>query len=201
MDDEKITKHESYGCISMSTNFGGDKSLFGSSIPHSEYISIRINEAEDHRYLNQNTHVPKRELIEINMSKTQFAEFITSMGKGTGVPCTITRVNGEKREPCPFTPKAEVHRQEFEAHLDDIKKEMDEAIAKTHELFAKKTLNKSDKESLLRALEHLRTQVISNSGYQVQMFNEQMDKTLFEAKAELEAFANKNNILMLKEGE
>ena len=197
----KLT-HESYGSIILTKPLNShDKTLFGSSIKHSDIIRLRICQAEYERELSYDAYHPRKELIEVEMSTSQFAELITSIGKGEGTPCTIKRVNGKNMQPCPFTPKAEIHRQEFEAHLDDIKKEMDEAITKTQELFAKKTLNKSDKESLLRALEHLRTQVISNSGYQVQMFNEQMDKTLFEAKAELEAFANKNNILMLKGGE
>lgn len=57
------------------------------------------------------------------------------------------------------------------------------------ELFSqKKTLTRVDKDVILNKLHHLNMDIGCNMGFIADQFNEQMDKTVMEAKGEIEAF-------------
>ena len=62
-------------------------------------------------------------------------------------------------------------------------------------LFAeKKSLNKADKEDIINKLTQIASAINTNVNFTYKMFNEQMDKTVMEAKGEIEAFCqNKLN--------
>ena len=180
--------HESYGSIILTKPLNShDKTLFGSSIKHSDIITLRICQAEYERQLSYDAYYPRKELIEVEMSTSQFAELITSIGKGEGTPCTIKRVNGKNMQPCPFTPKGQTHHDEFIEHQQDIKEKLSDFSKNLQALLEKKTLNKSDKEQILRSLQNLSADITVNSAYQVTMFEEQMAKTVHEAKLEIES--------------
>lgn len=180
--------HESYGSIILTKPLNShEKTLFGSSIKHSDIITLRICQAEYERQLSYDAYYPKKELIEVEMSASQFAELITSIGKGEGTPCTIKRVNGKTMQPCPFTPKGQIHHDEFVEHQQDIKEKLSDFSKNLQALLEKKTLNKSDKERILRSLQNLSADITVNSAYQVTMFEEQMAKTVHEAKLEIES--------------
>ena len=60
----------------------------------------------------------------------------------------------------------------------------------------KGTLKKADKEEILRKLNKLKMDIGINTDFIVNQFNEQMDKTITEAKGEIEAFCqNKINAI------
>lgn len=60
--------------------------------------------------------------------------------------------------------------------------------------FDKKSINKGDKEQIIKKLEHLVMQIGAITEFVYRQFNEQMDKTVMEAKGEVEAFCqNKMN--------
>lgn len=57
------------------------------------------------------------------------------------------------------------------------------------ELFeSRKTLRKSDKDMIMAALYSARQNIGSNAEFIVDSFNEQMDKTVTEAKGKIESF-------------
>ena len=58
----------------------------------------------------------------------------------------------------------------------------------------RKAIGKGDREEIIKMLEHLKIQISSNTEFIYRQFNEQMDKTVMEAKGEVEAFCqNKMN--------
>ena len=76
-------------------------------------------------------------------------------------------------------------------------KKSNELINEVVELFSsKKTLTKADKENILKKLNMLNYDIGSNIGFIADQFNEQMDKTVMEAKGEIESFCqNKINAI------
>lgn len=190
-----IEKHPSYGLIGITRTYGGDNVLFGSSIKHNNTITLRISRAEYHRDLHHDSFYERDGIIEVSMSNSQFAELITSANIGGGVPCTIRRMGKELVEPCPFKDKREQFTEELNNDLNKINKTSNEIISQVTQLFEeKKTLNKADKEAILSKLYTLNTQLNANSKFVYEMFQEQMDKTVKEAKGEVEAFVmNKIN--------
>ena len=102
-------QHPSYGMIRLSRSSigGGGTALFGSSIMHNDVIRLSISkgimerEGSEDRFFARESM--KDQIVEVEMSYTQFAEAITSLNIGGGVPVTITRLNGDYVERCPYS--------------------------------------------------------------------------------------------------
>ena len=123
------------------------------------------------------------------MSHTQFANLVSSFNIEPGIPVTIRRLNGKSMEECPFKDRGAMHMDEYREHLAKQTELTSELIRKTRELLeAKKTFTKADKKELLDMLLALDNEIRPNEEYMVEAFQEQMDTTTQEAKAEIEAF-------------
>ena len=190
-------EHPSYGMLGFHRVSGGDPHLFGSSIEHNNKIQLTLKTAAVERNLSTDWYYGRRTLFAVEMSQTQFADLISSMNVGDGVPVTIRDMNGERMPPVPFESKAEQHRQEFRQTLENTYADTQELISQLSELFStKKALNKKEQENILQKLNHISQNLQSNQEYQLNLFHEQMEKTVSEAKGEVEAFVM-NKMLML----
>lgn len=190
-----LEKHPCYGMLGFSRRSGGAAPLFGSSIQHRDVICMTLKHGELGRHLNNDRYFGKGTIAEVEMSYSQFAEAITAMNIGDGVPCTIrfTEKDGYVKD-IPLVSKQKQFEQEFADHLTDIKQEASNAIDEVKEIFEKKSIGKRDKEQIIKKLEHLAMQIGANTEFVYRQFNEQMDKTVMEAKMEVEAFCqNKMN--------
>jgi hypothetical protein len=127
--------------------------------------------------------------VEIEMSYVQFAEAVTSLNQGVGVPVTVRFANGRNMAPCPYASKDEQFRAEFNADLRELAQTVDSAVKRAETLFdSKKPLNKSEKDELLTMITSLSTEIKSNIPFVRDRFVEQMDKTVTEAKGNIEGF-------------
>lgn len=187
-DEEVRQQHESFGMIGAHRIQGGDGKLFGSSVKHFHGIRIAIKRAEKIRDLNEDRFYGKEELIEVELSPAQFAQFITSMNIGDGVPCTLRRVNGKRMEECPEVNERETFEREFKEKIAGVMGEMNKLVAEVEEIFDKKSINKGDRAIVLSKLSLLMQEIRSNMPFVQSQFNEAMEKTVREAKAEVEAF-------------
>ncbi|NFO98772.1 hypothetical protein FDC62_11315 [Clostridium botulinum] len=193
--------HESYGMLQINRVSSGNRSLFGSDIKHNNTITLRINPAEYERSLNSDYYFATRvPYIEIEMSPVQFAEAITNMNT-QGVPCTIKQINGTYTEKCPFRDKTEVFNKEFERQMNDIANRINLLTNRTTEILNNsKAPKKSEKEEILDAIEKLKMEIRSNIPYIKNEFEKQVEKTVVEAKSEVEAYiTHKVTSLGLKE--
>jgi hypothetical protein len=186
-------KHESYGALEISRCQRPSTALFGSSILHDNTIRIRISAAELRREYNTDrmyvSSSRKDTYAEAEMSYNQFAEAVTSLNLGGGIPVTVRFAGGRAMEPCPFVGKDEQFRAEFKARLEELAATVNGAVSRAEELFdIKKPLNKAEKEEILSLLHSLSTEVNSNIPFVRDCFAEQMDKTVTEAKSEIEGF-------------
>lgn len=188
--ENNYIKHPSYGLLQFSRMSGRLTNLFGSSIQHKDTIRLRISEGEVKRDLSTDWYCDNGRIIEVEMSYSQFAEAITSMNVGSGVPVTIRWVREEGRiEPCPFTDKKQQFKEEFKHRLDKANETANQLILNVEKLFEeKKNLTKKDKDEILSMLIKIYQSINGNSDFVYRMFNEQMDKTTTEAKGEIEAF-------------
>lgn len=185
------TSHPSYGTIMFNRAYGGKTPLFGSSIEHSNVIIMELRHAEIERGLNRDWVYGKAPIAEIEMSYSQFVEAITSFGQGTGIPVTIryTEKDG-KIPPCDFVSKRKQFTDEFKGKTKNAMNESQQLIQDVTDLFSqKKALTKADKEAVISKLRKLSMDLGCNLDFIADQFNEQMDKTVMEAKGELSPFA------------
>lgn len=199
--DEETIKHPSYGQVQFCRTTTTGASFYGSELEQDHYISLEISTSEINRTLTQDWYFQNEQLIRVRMSSGQFSELITSMNNGSGVPCTIERLKGEK---IPDLPKQEsrkdfVHRK-FEDRMREFTNSIRENQSKAKDIVKKKTLSKQDIHDLTHQLEWLTVEVERNIPFFAKCFQETMDEVVHEAKLEVEnAIQHKINTLGLAE--
>ena len=133
-------QHPSYGMIrfARSSIGGSGTALFGSSIMHNNVIRLSISKGMMEREGNEDWFLAGTDIndmiVEVEMSYTQFAEAITSLNIGEGIPVTITKVNGTFVEPCPYSDRQKVMRREVDEATRDL--ELKSNIPYLQKLFA-----------------------------------------------------------------
>lgn len=190
--------HNSYGLIGFHRQTSTKaENLFGSSLKHRDTINMTVYRAGVRRDGNMDWYSTEEQLISVDLSPNQFADLITSMNVGFGVPCTITRYNNEAMEECPFISQQEQFIDEFKETCDKIGN--DSAGAKLNqlqEILAKKTIGTNDRTKIFEIFNNLINDIKSNIPWIHKEFSDAMDKTVTEAKASVEAFVQ-NKIISL----
>jgi hypothetical protein len=186
MESERLS-HPSYGQILFTRTTGNNTNFYGSELPQDHYISMEVHTSEIKRDLSCDRYSPKQQIIRLRMSSGQFAEMITSMNRGTGVPCTIERIKGEgvPELPTQESRKEFVHRK-FEDRMKEFGDRIRENQTKAKNIIKKKTLSKQDIHDLSLQIDWLTNEVEDNIPYFARCFQETMDEVVFEAKTEVE---------------
>lgn len=191
-DDKVITEqHPAFGqiAISRSTHGGGvDRGahLYGSDFVHMRSIGITISRSERRRELAHDWHYPKSPaLIEIMMSESQWATFVSSVGQGEGVPCTIERVDGV-RQPTLERPKdrADQFGGEIEDRLALVKDSLDELTTAV----ASSGLSGVKQKAMAGLIATAQQNLDRNLAYVRQCFDRHVETTVERAKAEINAY-------------
>lgn len=189
-NDFHCEKHPSFGLAYFyrrSSSHG--QHLFGSSIAHQNTISLQIKRAEHQRGLNYDHFFGKEELIEIEMSQNQFAELITNMNNGSGIPVTIRHISLDKIADPPYKNKVDIFNEEFKAKMHNMGVDIEKASTTALDLLKnKKSLNNADRELILDSITTLLQEIKSNIPFVSEQFGNQMSKTITEAKGEIEGF-------------
>ena len=190
--------HESFGMVQFSRNTGTNHKLYGSSITHSNTITLSVSGGSVKRDLYREWYMPEKQIVEIELSETQFAELITSMNMGSGVPCTILRHEGKRMENPPFENQRMLFENEFKEKVKEVGIDL-EALSSELEKLVEKKASKTEFKALISKISKVSQEVNSNLPFVQKSFNEAMDKTVSEAKGEVEAFVlNKVTSLGIK---
>ena len=190
-DDEFEREHPSYGILHISRTSGGSGvvRLFGSPLAtHYGTIRLTISKAKwIHGLHHDRYYGMSKEFIEVEMSAAQFADAITSLNMGSGTPCTIRYVGGERVADPPD------HATEAEHIRDNFEKSVDKYTAKAREY--RKVIDKltsklpaKAKEQIRVALDVIEDQLASNVPFVVKQFQEATTRITTAAKAEVDAF-------------
>lgn len=158
---------------------------------------MKIKHGEQNRHLHEDWYYGHGLITEVEMSYSQFAECITAMNVGDGVPCTIRYT--EKDGHIPAIAKNESKREQFRSEFSDtilkaMKQVQEEIEVIQKSLDDKKNLGVKDRKEMISKLQQVKYNIGSNLDFCVEQFDEQMEKTTMEAKGEIEAFCqNKIN--------
>ena len=102
---------------------------------------------------------------------------------------------------CPYIDKRQEFEDEFSEKMKKIANQLEKLTQKATEILSsKKSPNKSEKEIILKEIDGLKTEIRSNVPFVYKQFNEQMDKTVAEAKGEFEGFVLNKVISLGLEG-
>lgn len=185
-------KHKSWGMVGFYHNFGSGRELFGSDVTNHNTIRLTVKHAVKHRELGRDWTMGDDIICEVELSALQFAELLTNMNMGDGVPCTIkyTREDGcveYKSEKS----KIEVIQEERSAEIDKASSNLQEVISELTELMSNKKISKTVGSELLHKLKCV-TSNLEGSNYEFykkQAFNE-VAKMVVEAKSQISEHIN-----------
>ncbi len=185
-------KHPAYAQLSFARvqHGGTGAELYGTSIKSNNTIVMRLTHSEMDRTLGRDWFFSKGLIAEIEMSQSQFAEAITSLNIGGGVPVTLrfSEKDGEIPD-CVFENKRTQFKREFDEHVNETMKDTVDLIDNVSEMFEnKKSLTKTDKQEILSVLNKIRSNIGTNVKFMAEQFDEQLDKSVNEAKGEVESF-------------
>ena len=189
MKNNEYETHESYGMISISHVQGCSSPLFGSSIKHDRTIQLRINKGAVKRDLHQERYSADENIIEVELSAAQFATFITTPNVGSGVPCTIRRVEGKQMEYPDYKGHNEVFQEELREDVRETMLQANELAKEARGILSKKgALKVADRDELLNSINSLTQHINSNMPFLHRQFAKSMEKTVTAAKSEIEQF-------------
>lgn len=190
MKDLVPGKHPTYGLARLSRSYSNKAhNLFGSGIKHANVIRLQISTAEINRTLNTESIMQDKAIIEIEMSEAQFANMITSFNQSDGTPVTITRREGEGLlGECPWVSKQEQYSKDFQQEMANFRHSMQLEVAKAKTILESgKAPNKGERQIILDSLSTLTNKLSSSLPFVADQFADQMERTVQDAKSEIEA--------------
>lgn len=192
---EELPRKDYMGTISWCRPyFGAPQPMFGSAIKTSHPVCIRIDRANVicHGGDVSNTSIlpDNHPFIELEMTPLQWAEFLTSGGQAEGVPCTITKVDGqhmsrpEEENIANTYFKATNERcDEFSEGMKRFEKELADAIG------SGKGMPKTQMKEMLQNMQRFRIKSVANINYLRERFMEEIGGIVVKAKSEVNAYA------------
>lgn len=85
----QVLDHPAFGVISL-TQTTGTAAMFGSDVPQMGSVRVEVKTARLHRELSRDWVRGQQTVVCLDMTHAQWAQFITSVGKGDGIPCTLS---------------------------------------------------------------------------------------------------------------
>lgn len=175
---------------------GAPQALFASEVRTDHPIYLEIHRAAVYRDLCDMTVMPDaKPYITVELTPVQWAEFLTAGNNGEGVPCTITRVDGKRMSPVEprnlakeYETDLNVAFNKFSSGLQRIEDELQTAID------SGKPLSKTRMQELKRSLCNVRNNSVSTVEFVRDRFKEDMAKVVMKAKAEVNAYAERQLI-------
>lgn len=205
MEQEIKETHDSYGMVSFSRMHSShDKQMFGSKIGHNTIIKLEIHEAAQSDCFGTKRVSAESKIIDVQLSPNQFSELLTTMNIGNGVPCTINwRKDKGKIEPTEQENPRKVSERYLEHTMQKVADRMDAVDSLAKKIESAQSAKKSDRKELLSLLRMLRQDLEKDMPFVEKTFQEVMDKTVSEAKADVDTFVthavNELGIEALKE--
>jgi hypothetical protein len=189
MGGKRIT-HPAFGMIGASRVSGGTF-LYGSDFQHNAFVRITVRTSSLRRDLSTDWPHGEKEVIEVDLSEAQWAEFVSAMNIGFGTQCTIRHVKGEF---LPGLPKPARRVDKFKAEAnEDVAEALQILAALEADIDALKISGKQ-KEALHKRVGAAASRFTSSLPFVARQFQEHMEATVSKAKMEINAYGS--NLLM-----
>jgi len=182
--------HPSFGLARFSRVSGDPGQLFGSEINHNSFIRFTLGPGESHwRHHETYYHGPMNPCyVEVEMSAAQFAELLTSMNVGSGVPCTIRTLNNA--EVPGFTDADNLHEQikdDIAAKTKGVTDMAADLATQLETLLADSKVPKAKQEAMRSTLYNLKQELNDNMPFIIDQYQEAAEKVKAKCAAEVDA--------------
>ncbi len=188
-------EHPAYGMISFNRmTLGGSKRghrFFGSDLDdHFSAVRLRIGHGARVRGTGHDWYRATDKIIEVDLTGSQFADLLTLMNVGDGVPCTIRYANGVTPPELPrVETSADRSRNDLKNTTKEITANAKALIAKMESVFGGSAVNKKDRTELLHDLKMVVQEIEASIPFALTTFQEAVNTTISQAKSEIASFA------------
>ena len=182
---ETTTLHPAYAQIGACRVSGGHTNLYASDFTHNAFMTISIRRSEMHRGLNRDWHFGREEYIEVALSESQWATFVSAPNIGSGVPCTLQYRNGQA---VPGLPEPKSRVDQFGGEVLTRLNGCLEGIDKALEELQASGLSKVKQDKLGAAFRAAKQEIKSNLPFVAQQFSAHMEDTVEKAKQEVHGY-------------
>lgn len=196
-----VESHPAFVSVNLSKRQGYTGPLFGSAVKH-QYttVALTISSAKRHHSHGIDRYFAgQKSIIEIEMTESQFAQFVTTWNRGEGIPATMRYLNGAA---VPRIPEEKVeHERAMESFKENTKdkiEEFKESHKKLQTILNKKNIGKNDREEINELFLKVDRWLTDGAPYMVETFHEVAERTIAKAKIEIDAFAKS---IVMKSGE
>lgn len=189
--------HPAYGVVHVSRRqCHPGMNLFGSDLAHQHYITVSVRRASVQRDLHRDWVFPREELVEFSMSEAQWARFVAGSNQSFASEVTLERYGeGGRYFLTPEIDKGSETRKdqfdrEFNEKLQRKLEGLQNSIAELKELSEGKSVSKVKLKDILSSLTIQMENLPKDLNFAVGQFKEVTEKTVEEAKVEIEAYVS-----------
>lgn len=185
--DRDLPQHPSHGMVSLSRG-SGDRRLFGSHMEkHGTWVTLRVKRAETKFEHGQRFIHARGSVCEVVLSAAQFAELITNMNVGEGVPCTLrwTQQDGNIEEPPAEVSAQSIIREDFAAGIGGLAGRLREARAVA--LAALDKVPEKTRKAVMAGFDAALRETVDAAPFAVEQFQRATKAAETAARAELDA--------------
>lgn len=187
-DERGSEVHPAFGSIRVNriTSTPGSV-LFDSDIPHGHFVRLTIGRMTRGRGLHRDwLNETGSPLVEVDMSEAQWGAFVSSFGRGSGVPCTIRSTESEQNVP------GLIPESRLAISAEETRQAAEEALADVQTAFdALDSLDpKAGIKARREAMHRLRVALSNaprNIEFAAQSLTEHTEKVVTKARADVEA--------------
>jgi len=171
----------------------GQKRMYMSNLINQNWITLRVYEAKDYVDFGEKRVSAKsgKPLLELELSSSQFAELLTTMNVGNGVPCTLKSYGGTRMDHTSLEEEEksmDVGLKYFKENSKEMTEKIIRTIEKCHLKMESIKISKKDKETVTSLLYTIETEIASNLPFYVTIFEETAKKIATETKGEIDSF-------------
>jgi hypothetical protein len=181
LDEHGDERHPAWGRMTVTRGQGTPVALFDSDIKHQHTVNVALHTATRKRDLHRDWIHTGKQKFEIQMSESQWAAFVASVGQGSGTSCTI---RFDRSQDDPIVPGV-VFESRLKQSSDEIRSAAKEAIENIVEAFKK--VEEKPNQGNVRALGFAIQNLPSNLGFAADSLTEHMEQVVSKARADIEA--------------
>lgn len=193
------TRHPAFGNIRVTLTSGQDN-LFGTTVQDGRAVRIELAQGISYerngQTMYEGDHVP---YVVLEMSELQWARMLSSVGSANGTPCTIVRKNGVSVERIPKSSQKDIVHDTYDKLREKFKEEtaqLTETLQTLTNIVEEGKMSKSLQVRMQGQIEAIRRQINDRLPFIGAILEENVHKSIEEAKSSFDAYMNRVHSIM-----
>lgn len=183
---DSVETHPAYAQIGAS-RCSGSSHLYASDFTHHNFITISIHRSEMNRSLSRDWPNAREEYIEVALSESQWATFVSSLNAGQGTCCTLRHLRGTV---VPELPAPQSRADQFSAEAKEDASEALAALRTLADQIEQTPMTQKAKATLLGHVHTARRKLDDSIPFVAKSFVEHVEHVKEAAKVEVNAHVN-----------